>query len=115
KNVKHVGIASVNPLKLRILWKTRRGCRQAFFMMSSRFSQVARLLKEAGGKQSMKDNTCYIVITTSGLNSCLYDRRSVIYVYTSDSRLLEPNHSVEVEDYENPSERVLKEVETVEA
>lgn len=111
KRVENFMIASEEPLALLVSWKARRGCREAFFLVTNHRDHINEFI--ASARSSRGGDVCYILVTELELELGLYDRWSVVYVYTMESRLLEPNQDVGVEAYENPSGRLLAEVERV--
>ncbi len=111
KRVKDARIVSENPLMLLVSWKAKRGCKEAFFLVTDRWNHINEFIVTA--RNGRGGDICYILITGLELDKDFYDRWSIVYMYTMESQLLEPNRDVEVEVYENPSERVLAEVESV--
>jgi len=113
KDVK-VSVSKVS-WRLNITWKTRYKYRQGVVIVSDSLNFVESLFEDEDTVQKENSDICYILVTTLELNQRLYDRWSVAYVYTINSKLLEPNRNVEVEVYEGEevSEKVLKEVEHV--
>ncbi|MEB3860731.1 MAG: GNAT family N-acetyltransferase [Desulfurococcales archaeon] len=97
KPVENVDVLPGNPARLLVSWRARRGCRRAEIIL-------------ALGKNGIDGGGCRLVVT-SGVAEGHYPR-SVVYVYTTDSRLLEPNTRVSVEVHE-ASGYILGSVERV--
>ncbi len=112
KRIESVDIEVVDDFwRLVVRWKASRVCDRAVFLLIEKLSSLDEL--SANEKPSLRE--CRIILTTSELDIANYDRRSVVYVYDAQSKLLEPNRDVEVRIYEpnEATKEVLKWVEAV--
>ncbi len=120
KPVEKIEVVSDKPLIVKVLWRVRRRPRQSLIVVTNYASELGKTIKEAFGPINAFDNTqtSYILITESEIPAELYDRRSVVYIYsTKDSGLLEPNWSVDVEiheyEYHNLTSDLLEELRSI--
>ncbi len=107
KPVREISVKSTNPLILRVAWSNYRRSSEACFEIVS------------GRSNAFKVDTCpngdLIAITSSALPLNMYDRWSIAYFYTAESRLLKGNSDVTVGSYESDStdENIMQSVEYV--
>ncbi|MCE4602446.1 MAG: hypothetical protein F7B18_04605 [Desulfurococcales archaeon] len=102
KPVEQLYIRPGDPARLLVHWRARRGCRRAEILLQANPYVVDDLLEYS--------SECTLMVA-SGAWEERYPR-SMVYVYTMSSRLLEPNTRVEVEVHD-ANRRVLESVEKV--
>ena len=118
KPVERIEVVSCRPLIVEVLWRVRRRPKQALIMVTNDMGGLGKRIKEAFCSTNAPDNTQanYILITASEIPAELYDRRSIVYIYsTRDSRLLEPNWSINVEirEYHDLTGDLLRELRSI--